>query len=123
MKEAKVMGVFEFMIGRKKPTPGEMAKERLKVALAHDRIKVNPELLELIKHDLLKAISQRMEIDEQHVQVNMAREGGFDKILADMPVKRQKIAFEWDPPSYSPAANALKGGPLHVEVERIRDEK
>src|ERR1700694_1932656 len=113
MKEAKVMGVFEFMIGRKKPTPGEMAKERLKVALAQ----------ELIKHDLLKAISQRMEIDEQHVQVNMAHEGGFDKILADMPVKRQKIAFEWDPPSYSPAASALKGGPLHVEVERIRDDK
>ncbi|GAC1565744.1 MAG: hypothetical protein NVS3B14_04510 [Ktedonobacteraceae bacterium] len=67
------------------------------------------------------AISQRMEIDEQHVQVNMAREGGFDKILADMPVKRQKVAFEWDPPPYTPAANALKGSPLHVEVERIED--
>ncbi len=117
------MGVFEFMIGRKKPSPGAVAKERLKVALAHDRIKVNPELLELIKHDLLKAISQRMEIDEQHVQINVAREGGLDKILADVPIKRQKIAFEWDPPSYSPAANALKGGPLHVEVERMRDEK
>ena len=117
------MGVFEFMIGRKKPTPGQVAKERLKVALAHDRIKVNPELLELIKHDLLKAISQRMEVDEQHVQVNMTHEGGFDKILADMPVKRQKIAFEWDPPAYSPAASALKGSPLHVEVERIREEK
>ncbi len=117
------MGVFEFMSGRKKPSPGQVAKERLKVALAHDRIKVNPELLELIKHDLLQAISRRMEVDEQNVQVNMAREGGFDKILADMPVKRQKIAFEWDPPSYSPAANILKGGPLHVEVERSRDEK
>ena len=116
------MGMFEFIIGRKKPTPGEVAKERLKVALAHDRIKVNPELLELIKHDLLKAISQRMEIDEQHVQVNMTSEGGFDKILADMPVKRQKIAFEWDPPAYTPAASALKGSPLHVEVERLPDK-
>ncbi|HVB76045.1 MAG TPA: cell division topological specificity factor MinE [Ktedonobacteraceae bacterium] len=116
------MGVFEFMIGRKKPTPGEVAKERLKVALAYDRVKVNPELIELIKHDLLKAISQRMEVDEQHVQVNMAREGGFDKILADVPVKRQRVAFEWDPPAYTPAAKALKGGPLHVEVERIKDE-
>ena len=25
------MGVFEFISGRKKPTPGEMAKQRLKV--------------------------------------------------------------------------------------------
>ena len=111
------MGVFEFMSGRKKPSPGEVARERLKVVLAHDRIKVNPELLELIKMDLLKAISQRMEVDEQRVQVNMTREGGLDKILADMPIKRQKIAFEWDPPTYTPAANVLKGNKLHVEVE------
>lgn len=116
------MGVFEFMIGRKKPSTGQVAKERLKVALAHDRIKINPELLELIKGDLLKAISQRLEVDEQHVEVNMSREGGFDRLLADMPVKRQKIAFEWDPPAYTPAANALNGNTLHVEVERLKDE-
>ncbi len=116
------MGVFEFMIGRKKPSTGQVAKERLKVALAHDRIKINPELLELIKGDLLKAISQRLEVDEQHVEVNMSREGGFDRLLADMPVKRQKIAFEWDPPAYTPAANALKGNTLRVEVERLKDE-
>jgi cell division topological specificity factor len=116
------MGVFEFMLGRKKPSPSEVAKERLKVVLAHDRIKINPELLELIKMDLLKAISQRLEVDEQHMQVIMAREGGLDKILADMPVKRQKIAFEWDPPAYTPSAQALKGNKLHVEVERLEDE-
>ncbi len=116
------MGVFEFMVGRKKPSTGQVAKERLKVALAHDRIKINPDLLELIKGDLLKAISQRLEVDEQHVEVNMSREGGFDRLLADMPVKRQKIAFEWDPPAYTPAANALKGNTLHVEVERLDDK-
>lgn len=116
------MGVFEFIVGRKKQSPGQVAKERLKVAIAHDRIKINPDLLELIKGDLLKAISQRLEIDEQHVQVNMSREGGLDRLLADMPVKRQKIAFEWDPPAYTPAANALKGNSLHVEVERMGEE-
>jgi cell division topological specificity factor len=47
------MGVFEFMIGRKKPSPGELAKERLKFVLVHDRMKVNPELLDLIKDELL----------------------------------------------------------------------
>ncbi|HZS78573.1 MAG TPA: cell division topological specificity factor MinE [Ktedonobacteraceae bacterium] len=113
------MGVFEFMTGRKKPTPGEVAKERLKVALVHDRLKVNPELLELIKADLIKAISQRLEIDEQHMQVSMAREGRWDKLLADMPVKRQKVAFEWDPPAYTPTSNALQGNRIRVEVERL----
>ena len=58
------MGVFSFMNGRKKPTSGELAKERLKVVLVHDRIKINPDLLDLIRADLLTAISRRLEIDE-----------------------------------------------------------
>jgi cell division topological specificity factor len=103
------MGVFEFIVGRKKPTPGEVAKARLKVVLVHDRAKVNPELLELIKQELLTVISRRLDVDEQHMQISMAREAGWDKLLADVPVKRQKVAFEWDPPSYTPAPNVLRG--------------
>lgn len=116
------MGVFSFMIGRKKPTPGELAKERLKVVLVHDRIKVNPELLELIKSDLLAVISRRLDVDEQHVEINMAREDRWDKLHADVPIKRQKISFEWDPPAYTPSGNALKGSKVQVEVERIQEE-
>ena len=83
------MGVFSFIAGRKKPTPSEVAKERLKVVLAHDRLKVNPELLELIKTDLLSVISRRLEVDEQHVEVQMAREDRWDKLHAAVPIKRQ----------------------------------
>jgi cell division topological specificity factor len=107
------MGVFEFMAGRKKPTPGELAKERLKVVLVHDRLKLNPDLLELIKDELLTVISRRLDIDEQQVQLTLARENGFDKLLANVPIKRQKVTFEWDPPSYTPA-NVLRGT-VHVE--------
>ena len=110
------MGLFEFMAGRKKPTPGEVAKERLKVALVHDRIKVNPELLELIKADLLTVISRRLDVDEQHVQLSMAREDRWDKLQADVPIKRQKIAFEWDPPAHTSAVTGLRGK-MTVEVE------
>ncbi len=116
------MGVFSFISGRKKPTPGELAKERLKVVLVHDRIKVNPELLELIKKDLLEAISRRLDIDEQHVQISMAREDRWDKLLANVPIKRQKIAFEWDPPAHTTAATGLTG-PVRVEVEKEEQEE
>ncbi len=116
------MGVFQFIIGRKKPTPGEVAKERLKVVLSHDRIKVNPELLEQIKDDLLTVISRRLEVDEQHVQVRMAREDHWDKLHADVPIKRQKISFEWDPPASTLSADALQDNKLRVDVERIEEE-
>ncbi len=108
------MGVFEFLVGRKKPTPGELAKERLKVVLVHDRLKVNPEVLELIKTELLSVISRRLEVDEQNMQVSLARESGWDTIQANVPIKRQKVSFEWDPPTHTPASNVMRG---RVRVE------
>ena len=117
------MGVFAFMNGRKKPTPGELAKERLKVVLVQDRIKFNPELLDLIRADLLAAISRRLEIDEQNVEVSLAREDRWDKIYANVPIKRQKISFEWDPPAYTPSANYLRGEKVRVEIEQVDGEE
>ncbi|HET8853637.1 MAG TPA: cell division topological specificity factor MinE [Ktedonobacteraceae bacterium] len=116
------MGVFEFISGRKKQAPGQLAKERLKVVLVQDRIKLSPELLELIKADLLTAISRRLEVDEQNVQISMARENRWDKLQADMPIKRQKVSFEWDPPAHTTAANVLRGK-VQVEVEVEREEQ
>lgn len=103
------MGVFEFRIGRKKPTPGELAKERLKVVLVHDRLKVNPEVLELIKAEVLSVISRRLEVDEDQMQIALAREAGSDKLQANVPIKRQKVSFDWDPPSYTPSDNVIRG--------------
>lgn len=108
------MGVFEFMVGRKKPTPGEMAKERLKVVLVHDRLKVNPEVLEMIRAEVLSVISRRLEVDEQQMQVLLTREGGADKLQTDVPIRRQKVTFEWDPPAYTPSSGVVHGR-IHVE--------
>ena len=108
------MGVFEFMVGRKKPTPGELAKERLKVVLVHDRLKVNPEVIEMIRAEVLSVISRRLDVDEQQMQVILTREGGADKLQTDVPIKRQKVTFEWDPPTYTPSSNVVRGR-IHVE--------
>jgi len=108
------MGVFEFRIGHKKPKPGALAKERLKVVLVHDRLKLNPELLEIMKTEILSVISRRLEVDEQHMQVNLARESGADALQTRVPIKRQKVSFEWDPPSYSPSDNVIRGK-VHID--------
>ena len=107
------MGVFEFRVGRKKPTPGELAKERLKVVLVHDRLKLNPELLEVIKKELISVVSRRLDVDEDQMQVNFAHEGGMDSLRSNIPIKRQKVKFEWDPPSHTPATELR--GKIHVE--------
>ncbi|GCE10157.1 cell division topological specificity factor MinE [Tengunoibacter tsumagoiensis] len=108
------MSVFEFMVGRKKPTPGEVAKERLKVVLSYDRLKLNPELLEIIREEILSVVSRRLEIDAEQMQVNLSHNGELDFLLANMPIKREKVSFDWDPPAYSPPSHVLHGT-IHVE--------
>ncbi len=108
------MGVFEFRVGRKKPTPGELAKERLKVVLVHDRLKLNPELLDIIRDEILLVVSRRLAVDEEQMQVNVTREGGADALFANMPIRREKVSFEWDPPSYTPSNPVLRGR-IHVD--------
>jgi cell division topological specificity factor len=108
------MGVFEFMVGRKKQTPGELAKERLKVVLVHDRMKVSPEVLELIKEELLSVISRRLEVDAENMQISLTRDAGLDTLQTHIPIKRQKVSFEWDPPSYTPTSNVMHGK-VHIE--------
>ncbi|HTI14072.1 MAG TPA: cell division topological specificity factor MinE [Dictyobacter sp.] len=117
------MGVFEFRVGKKKPTPGEVAKERLKVVLAHDRLKLNPALLDLIREEILGVVTRRLAVDEDQVQVNLTHEGGAEALLANMPIKREKVSFEWDPPAYTPSDDILRGT-IHVdEGNSFEDEE
>jgi cell division topological specificity factor len=116
------MGVFEFKVGRKRPTSSELAKERLKVVLVHDRLKLNPELLEIIRDEILTVVSRRLAVDEKQMQVNVTRESGAEALFANMPIRREKVSFEWDPPSYNPASNAVVHGRIHMHDNTIAED-
>ena len=47
------------------------AKERLQLVLVHDRTDLTPGQLESLKDDLLKAISQYIEIDPDAVRIDL----------------------------------------------------
>lgn len=93
------MGLFDKLFGRKKdpaPSTGELARERLTLMLVHDRLKLTPDLLDRIKGELLEVISKYVEIDESGVDVELTHSEHSDKLVARMPVRRQRIHFERD---------------------------
>src|ERR1051326_7366862 len=95
----EVMGLFDKLFGRKKqpaPSTSELARERLTLMLVHDRLKLTPDLLDRIKGELLEVISKYVEIDESGVDVELTHTENSDKLVARMPVKRQRIHFERD---------------------------
>lgn len=65
----------------------DVAKERLRLVLVHDRTTISPEYLNLIKEDLLKVIREYLEIDEEALQVNLANEDSAFALVANIPVK------------------------------------
>ncbi len=65
----------------------DVAKERLRLVLVHDRASVSPEFLEKIKEDLIKVISKYMEIDEENTKVIMHRMDESAVLEANLAIK------------------------------------
>lgn len=70
----------------------DIARERLRLVLVHDRSSVSPELLNNLKEDLIKVIRQYMEIDEEALSVNFENDDQSVALVANIPVKGFKRA-------------------------------
>jgi cell division topological specificity factor len=79
------MGFWDELFGRKKSS-ADNAKQRLKLVLVHDRSEIPPGMLELIKDDIIAVISRRINIDREHVQVQINHESSDSKLLVDIPL-------------------------------------
>ena len=75
-----------------KATPKEVAKDRLKLILIHDRGDLAPETLEKIRREILEVISKYIEIDVNDVEITLNKsidiEGeGSPALIANIPIK------------------------------------
>lgn len=85
------MDFLSFLRFDKKNQSKEVAKDRLKFVLVHDRANCSPKLLEMLKTDILKVISNYMEIDEDGLDIQITttedKEGGLPVLYANIPIK------------------------------------
>ena len=65
----------------------QSAKERLQLVLVHDRTDLTSGELEALKDDLLRVISQYIEIDPEAVQIAIERDGRSQRLIADIPLR------------------------------------
>ncbi|MDI3534235.1 MAG: cell division topological specificity factor [Thermosediminibacterales bacterium] len=89
------MDIMKFF-GREDSSSKEVAKERLRLLLVHDRANVSPRFLEMIKGELIKVISDYMEIEENEMDVKLTktklgkRNTPVPALIANIPIKRMK---------------------------------
>ncbi len=51
----------------------DIAKERLKLVLMHDRANITPQFFEMIKCDIIKAVSNYIDIEEASFEIQLSR--------------------------------------------------
>ena len=74
-------------------TSKSVAKERLKLVLVHDRVDCSPQLLDMIKSDILNVIANYAEIEQDGLEIKMAKsrneedDGPISALVANIPLK------------------------------------
>ncbi|MEH2942355.1 cell division topological specificity factor MinE [Lachnospiraceae bacterium KK002] len=87
------MGLMDLF---KKKTSGDIAKDRLKLLLVSDRANCSPDVMEMIKNDIIQVISKYMEIDADGLDIQITQtesegnNGNVPALYANIPIKDMK---------------------------------
>ncbi len=81
--------LFARVFGREDASK-DVAKERLRLVLVHDRASLSPQALEELKNDLMNVISKYLEIDQDGFQVDFSRHEETMALVANIPVRSVK---------------------------------
>lgn len=88
------MGLFDSLSSR--GNSRDVAKERLHSILVHDRVNVYPQYLDMIKNDIIKVVSDYIEIDPDGLEIKIANivrssdNANIPELIANVPIKRIK---------------------------------
>lgn len=86
------MDIFNNLFNRKSSSK-DVAKDRLKLVLIHDRANCSTQVLEMLKTDIIRVISNYMEIDEEELDIQITKaesdnkEGSVPMLYANIPIK------------------------------------
>jgi cell division topological specificity factor len=79
------MNIFSRLFGRRTSSK-EMAKQRLRLVLVHDRSGIPPELLHVIKNEIITVISKHVWVDRENIELNLSHNEGRTRLVADIPI-------------------------------------
>ncbi len=78
------------IFGRSEKSSKDVAKDRLKVVLIHDRANISPEIMENLRDDIIKVISKYMDINKNDMEINLANDDDSVALVANIPVQNMK---------------------------------
>lgn len=84
------------LFSKKEENSKNVAKERLKLVLVHDRADLSPKFLDMIKGDIIRVISEYADIDEEGLDIKLTRmkkdmdSSTISALVANIPIIKVK---------------------------------
>lgn len=82
----------------KQPKSSDVAKDRLKLVLVHDRANCSPELLEMIRGEILEVLEKYVNIDTSKLDIRISNHEkdfeGKPALIANIPITSMKRGEE-----------------------------
>lgn len=79
---------------RRSTSAQDIAAQRLRLVLMHDRANISPGMLQILKDEIIAVISKHLDIDKDSVAVTFNEDQRETRLVADIPLtkarKRQK---------------------------------
>lgn len=82
--------LIQRLFGKDASCSKDVAKERLRLVLVHDRVNTSPQFMEGLKDDMIKVISNYMDINEKTMEVHFAHTEDSVALIANIPVNNMK---------------------------------
>jgi cell division topological specificity factor len=80
------MSFLKRVLGREQVGSKDIAKERLRLVLIHDRTNVSPMMLQALKADLIAVISEHLDIDQTGIEITVSEGKEHTRLLATIPI-------------------------------------
>jgi cell division topological specificity factor len=86
------MSLFGFLKSR---GTAPVARERLQILLAHERVALGPrDLVAILRDELLATIARHIEFDPSNLSVKMERSSSCSTLEIDVEIPRDRIAAQ-----------------------------
>lgn len=78
--------MFRKVLGREPVGSKEIAKERLRLVLIHDRTNISPVMLQALKADLIAVLSEHLDVDQTGIEITITEGREHSRLMATIPI-------------------------------------